>query len=214
MAEPHDYFKRHQNEGWLIAHIEFLLSEAKIEMSSSSVLYAAFETRNLIEKICYDLIRMSANETEWEEIERTAKGRNGIDKANSKYKSLKLKIQTFSEQVARMATLPIKALNYSIADDFVNRLADYIHTYTRTQADMNFASDFIQNGILLVEESLKFIKNYFTIQKGEYVYGIIKPKTLTDSYKTEFESWKSSTSTDTEALYSRLVEINKTEPLN
>jgi hypothetical protein len=213
MAEPYDYFKRHQNEGWLIAHIEFLLSEAKIEMSTSSVLYAAFESRNLIEKICYDLIRMSANETEWEEIERTAKGRYGIDKANSKYKSLKLKTQTFSEQVARIVILPIKALNYSIADDYVNKLADYIHTYTRTQTEMNFASDFIQEGILLVEESLKFIKSYFTVQNGEYVYGIIKPKTLTNSFVTEFENWKSSTSTDTEALYCRLVEINKTEPL-
>jgi len=214
MEETHNYFKRHQNEGWLIAQIEFLLSEAKTESSTSSVLYSTFEARNLIEKISYDLIRMSVNESEWSEIEKMAKGRNGIDKTNSKYKALRFKLQTFSEQIANIANLPVKTFNHDLADSFVNRLADYIHTYIREQKDMNYASDFIQNGITLVEESLNFVKNYFTIQNGKYVYGILKPKTLTGLYKIEFENWKNSTSTDTAALYGRLLEIYKKEPFN
>lgn len=209
MAEKYDYFKRIQGVSWLIAHIETLITEAKTESSTSSVLYAAFEMRNLIEKICYDLILMSSNITEWEEIKRTAKGKQGIHRSNAKYKLLKYRFQTFSEAIGRLANLSIKAFDYTKAEELENDLGEYVHTYTRTQANMNFASDFIQEGLTKIEESLKFIKDYFVKENGNNVFGILNFSTLTGDFKTEFDNWKIGTSTDTEALFNKLVEINK-----
>jgi len=213
MAETYDYFKRIQSPSWLITHIETLITEAKTESSTSSVLYASFEIRNLIEKICYDLILMSTNKNEWEEIEKTAKGKQGIRRSNDNYKSLKYRFQTFSEAIGKLANLPIKAFDYKKAEELENDLGEYVHTYTRSQSDMNFESDFIQNGLKKVEESLQFVKSYFIQENGNNVFGILNFSTLTGDYKTEFDNWKTGVSTDTVKLYNRLVEIYKKEPL-
>jgi hypothetical protein len=213
MPELYDYHGRIQNESWLITHIQTLIFEARLESSTSSVLYAAFETRNLIEKICYDLILMSSYKTEWDEIKKTVKGKKGIRRNNDKYKTLKYKVQTFSSTIARLPGLPIKPFDYTKAVDLENDLGEYVHTYTRTQEEMNFASDFIQDGIVKIEEALNFILSYFVKQNQEYIFGTLNFSTLTEAYKTEFENWKKDLSTDTEALFNRLLEINKLDPI-
>lgn len=169
--------------------------------------------RNLIERICYNLIMMPSNKTEWEEIEKTAKGKQGIRRSNDKYKILKYRFQTFSEAIGRLANLPIKAFDYKKAEELENDLGEYVHSYTRTQRDMNYGSDFIQNGLEKIEESLKFVKSYFIQKDGNNVYGILNFSTLTGDLKTEFDKWKKETSTDIGALYKRLEEINK-KPTN
>lgn len=213
MAEIYDYHKRIQRESWLIAHIETLIREAKIHSNASFVLYASFEIRNLIEKISYNLILMSSNKTEWEEIETSAKGKQGIRRSNDKYKSLKYRFQTFSEAIGRLAHLPIKAFDYKKAEELENDLGEYVHTYTRSQSDMNFDSDFIKNGLKKVEESLQFVKSYFVQQNGNNVFGILNFSTLTGEYKTEFDNWKAGVSTDTDGLYLKLTEIHNSNPL-
>lgn len=213
MAETYNYHKRIQNESWLIVHIETLISEAKKNNNSSFVLYAAFEIRNLIEKISYNLLIMSANKSEWEVIEKTAKDKQGIRRSNDKYKALKYRFQTFSEAIGKLADLPIKAFDYKKAEELENDLGEYVHTYTRSQSDMNFDSDFIKNGIKKVEESLQFVRSYFVKDNENYVFGCLNFSTLTGAYKTEFDNWKSGATTDRENLYNKLVEINRINPI-
>lgn len=213
MTELYEYHKRVQNESWLITHIETLLKEAELEQSTTSVLYAAFEARNLIEKICFDLLLMSTSKTEWPEIHETAKGKHGIRRSNDKYKSLRSRFQSFSAVLGRLAGLTLKVFDFKKAGELENDLAEYVHTYTRPQHDMNYASEFIQNGINKIQESLIFIRSYFTIENGCYTYGIVNFSTLPDEFRKEFEIWKIGTSDDTESLYLRLKTLNDKNPL-
>jgi hypothetical protein len=186
MAEIYDYHKRIQSESWLIVHIETLIKEAKANSNSSFVLYAALEIRNLIEKISYDIILLSTDTNKWSEIEKSAKIIHGIDNVNDTYKTLNYKFQTFSEAISKLADLPAKVFDYNKSDLLKKKLGEYVHIYTKKQTDLNFGSEFIKNGILIIEESLDFIKNYFTKKDNFYEYAILKISTLPDEYKSEF----------------------------
>ena len=173
MAETYDYFKRVQSPSWLIKHIETLINEAQTKKSTSFVLYAAFEIRNLIEMISYELILMSSEKALWDEIEKTAKGKQGIRKSNNEYKTLKYRYQAFSEALGKLANLNIKAFDYKKAEELENHLGEYVHTYTYSQANMDFDSVFIQNGLIKVEESLTFVKSYFVQDNDNYNFGVL-----------------------------------------
>ena len=213
MTIIYDYHKREQTPSWLLAHINTLLREAISNNNSSFILYAAFEIRNLIEKISFDIIYMSTSGTERAKIESIAKGKQGIRRSNSEYKALKYRYQTFSEAIAKVAGLPIKAFDYKKAETFETELGEYVHSYTRNQEDFNFSSEFIQNGVLKIKEAVKFIEEYFVKINGDGVFGVLNFSTLTGEYRTEFETWKCSVDTDCDALYERLRVIHERDPL-
>jgi hypothetical protein len=203
--------KREPISSWLLKHIESLIFN--YDDNVSTVLYAAFEARNLLEKIEYDLIKMSNDPSEWETIKDIARGKLGIDKANKTYKTLKYRYSSFSEALSKVdLEFDLKLFDYKGCDYYQSELSQYIHIYYREPEEMSYESEFIQNGISLIKEVVDFIKNYWTKDKDDnYVFGTVMFNTLNGSIKDEFEKWKNSVSEDTEGLYQKLKEINEKE---
>lgn len=209
MSQTYDYHFRHPSQSWLLMHITVLLEEATKYKNSSLVLYAAFEARSLLEKIEFDILLMSVEESEHENLRSMASGKNGINKTNNQYKTLRYRYQTFSEALTKVILdQPLRVFDYSKSGRFQVALSDYIHIYTRPDDEFKFTSAFIQTGIQLCKEVVAYIKSYFVKVNDEYLFGILNFKSLNDPMKIEFEAWKKDVTEDTESLYLRLKKIN------
>lgn len=212
MGQTYDYHKREPYNSWLMKHCEVLLEEASKYSNASLVLYATLEARNLLEKTEFDLMLMSTDRGEWQELANMAKGKHGLTKSNNKYKALKYRYQTFSEALVKVILdFELKVYDYKTSENLQTELSEYLHTYTRTPEEMEFSSDFIQNGISLVNKTLEFVKSYYVKKDDGYVFGLLNFSTLNGSMKKEFELWKKDVSEDTDGLYRRLKEINDKE---
>jgi hypothetical protein len=209
--KPHE---RSLNSSWLIAQINRLIGSAKNFSDSSLVIYAALETRNLFERLEYELLGMAAKGTETEEFLKGIRGRTGIQQTNKKYKVLKYRYQSFSS-AATKAIFEGGALNkfdYKRSEQYCGELSQYIHTYSRMPEDMLFSSDFIRSGIELVEECINYLMTeFFEIIDGGLTYGVFDFNTLTPSVRQEFENWLNGVDENEEELLKRLSDINNRE---
>jgi hypothetical protein len=209
--EMYYYHNRVHHESWLLMHIDVLLTEAKKNQNVSFILYACLECRNLLEKIEFDLILMSTNEKSWQDLIVKMKVKGGIQNANKELKTLKYRLQTFSECISKVSDLPVKAYDYKRSEELQKGLSDYVHIYTRTQDELTFGSEFINNGIEKIEETKTFIKSFFVKSDDSYTYGVLNFETLKGGkFFDEFTKWRNSVDTDTDALYERLKRINDT----
>ncbi|MEQ9168248.1 MAG: hypothetical protein RLO12_18460 [Fulvivirga sp.] len=212
MGQIYDYHKREPHNSWQLKHCEVLLEEAAKYSNTSLVIYAALEARNLLEKTEFDLMLMSTEQTEWETLSLMARGKYGLTKSNSKYKALKYRYQTFSEAITKVIlNFELKVYDYKASEILQNKLAEYVHIYTRTPEELKYTSNFIKSGINNVKDTIAFIKSYYVVHENEYLFGILNFSTLSGSMKDEFEKWKSAVSEDTNALYERLKKINDEE---
>jgi hypothetical protein len=212
MNLAYDYHKREPHNSWQLKHCDVLLEEAEKNSNTSLVLYATLEARNLLEKTEFDLMLMSTDKGEWETLSQMARGKYGLSKSNNKYKALKYRYQTFSEALIKVILdFELKVYDYKSSEMLQTELAEYIHIYTRTPNELDYKSEFIQNGIALVKKTLEFVKNYYVKKDDGYVFGLLNFSTLSGSIKEEFEKWKADISEDTEGLFNRLKEINDKE---
>lgn len=86
---------------WLLAQIQLLFHSAKIFSDSSLVIYAALETRNIFERLEFELLAIEAKGTETEEFLREIRGKTGIQQTNKKFKILKYRYQSFSSATTK-----------------------------------------------------------------------------------------------------------------
>lgn len=213
MAEfkPHE---RSLDPVWLIEQIKLLIHYAKNLNDSSFVIYAALETRNLFERIEFELLAMAAKGTDTENFLRGIRGKTGIKKTNDEYKILKFRYQSFSSAVTK-AIFEGGSLNkfdYKKSEEFCSKLSQYIHTYSRLPEDIIFESEFISSGISLIEECINyFMEEFFEIINGYITYGVFDFETLTPSVKMEFDKWLIGVDENEEDLIKRLTEINNRE---
>lgn len=209
MGKKYDYHQREPHASWQLLHIDVLLEEATKHENVSFVFYAALEARNILEQTEFELILMSVDKSEWGNVVALAKGKSGLERGNQKYKALKYKYQSFSEALTKVIMdFSLKIYDYKLSDKLQGLLADYIHIYTRTPEELKFNSEYIQKGILLIKETVAFIKSYFVKQDDGYIFGLLNFGTLSKTMQDEFERWKNSVSEDTEGLYQRLKKIN------
>lgn len=206
--------KRLVGPNWLMAQIKLLIHSAKMLSNSSFVLYAALETRNLIELIEFDLLDISAKGTDSESFLMEIRGKTGIQQMNKKYKTLKYRYQSFSSAATQaiFEEGSLKKFDFKKSENFCNELSQYIHTYSRRPDEMVFGSEFINQGIALVEDCLNYlISDFFEIIDGHLIYGVFNFNTLTQSVKNEFDKWLNCVDENEDALLQRLIEINKNE---
>lgn len=209
-----DTNKRSLEPNWLIEQIKLLIYSAKVLSNSSLVIYAALETRNLFERIEFELLASAVKEIQTEEFLRDIRGKNGIDQANKKYKNLKYRYQSFSSAATKAIFDEGCLMKYDLkkSDQFCNNLAQYIHAYTQNPEDMVFGSHFINSGIELIEKSIDYlIAEFFVIIDGGLTYGVFDFQSFPPSVKKEFENWLKAVDEDEEALIKRLIEINNRE---
>jgi hypothetical protein len=211
MMEEYSPHKRNQNLSWSINQIKVLFNQAKRDNSATWIIYAALECRIIIERIEFELIVMAAHNSldlTWQDLITEYKG---IQKVNAKYKALKFRYQTFMEAFSKVL-IPnhsIKAFDFKGAEDFQEKLSQYIHIYTRKTEELQYDSEFIQTGIKLIEETLSYLENMFTIQNDNYVFGVLDFSSLKNGFEIEFQQWLKSVDENIEALIDRLRVIAK-----
>jgi hypothetical protein len=209
---PFNPYKREHNLHWAVLQLRTLLSNAIEQKSSTYISYAALEGRMIIERVEFDILVMAAHEsvnTDWQDL---IEKQNGIQKVNSKYKALRFKYQTFTEAFSKVIfdDLPVKPFEFRKAEDFQSKLSQYIHIYTRTSEEIKFESEYMQNGIKLIEETISFLENMFTIRDKSYIFGVLNFASLKNGFEVEFKNWLNTLDEDVEGLIQRLRIITNT----
>jgi hypothetical protein len=185
---------RFQNVNWSLITIENLLMQSKESKNSTLVIYAAVESRHMLERIEFANIVMCANSKFTAEDFENIKKYHGIQKANREFNALKFKYQTFSESFSK-AVKPDVSLNiydYKKAEEIKGKLSQYIHIYSRSDQELEFESSFIQSGFKEIKSAIDFIKNYVSFESSGCYYGILDFMTIEEPMKSEFISWLNS----------------------
>ncbi len=209
MKKQYDFKIRFQNISWSFITIENLLKQSKETKNASLLIYAAFESRHILERIEFEIIVTSANSEFTIDDFENIKKHHGIQKANKEFNSLKFKYQTFSESFSKAIRpdLNIKVYDYKKAEEIKRELSQYLHIYSRTQEELEFESAFIQSGFLVIQSSIDFLKNYISLECDGYRFGILNFMTIAHPIKSEFTSWLSSSEQNNDKLTERLIQI-------
>lgn len=205
---------RTPDANWFLAQIDLLVRSAKEFKDSSLVIYAALETRNLLERIEFELLAMATIGSNSEKFIEDIRGKTGIHKMNKKYHSLKYRYQSFSSAATRAIfdVGALKPFSYKTSEKYCSELSQYIHSYSRFPEELIFGSTFIESGIKLIEDAVSYLKtNYFVNHEGGFIYGTFDFNSLTPSVQEEFNKWLNGTDMDEEALFQRLSYINEVE---
>lgn len=205
---PHN---RKQNLSWSIIQIKVLLNQTERDKSSTFLSYAALECRIIIERLELAPLVMAASSLKDESWKEELEKFKGIQKLNSKLKSLRFRYQSFTAAFAEAVfeNCPLIPFDYKTAEDLQSKLAKYIHVYNKADEDFIFSSKFIKEGIKTIKEALYFLENSCANQDGSYSQGIIDFKTLSPEMKNEFNDWVSRKDKDVAALTKRLNEIRE-----
>lgn len=216
-----DFSKREQRIQWLLAFTKKLLEKAVDAQNASLIIYAALECRNMLEKIEFDLLLVTNDNKDRNELVEVAKGKRGLSKANNDYKTLKYKYQVFFSAFmeAFQFPLPIKPFDFKQSEQIQASLGDYVHIYTKLTPDFDFNSKFVNDGLALISDAIHFIED-FCLKEDEnggtsITYGGLKLSSMPLEMAKLYDNWKNSAGTGVEAerqLREQIETIIKNEP--
>jgi hypothetical protein len=198
--------KRLQDPLYLTINAEILKSGAIATKNSSAIIYACVDLRTSLELIEFIILLGSVSEELRPEIVELGKTKNGIDKANKKIKSLKEKFQLFYQALCETANISGRRFDYKKSDDLQFALSKYLHSFIRHPLEINFESIFMQDALILIDETIKFILDYISYETGEMKIQCINVNKIPSEDKLLLEEWKSSTRMTYEQLKERLSE--------
>ncbi len=209
MNNLYNFRMRVQNLSWSFTTIENLLKQSKESKNATLVIYAAMESRHILERIEFENIVMSANSRFTINNFDNIKKHHGIQKANKEFNALKFKYQTFSESFSKAVRpdLNLKLYDYKKAEDIKGKLSQYIHIYSRTDQELEFESSFIQSGFIEIQSAIDFLKSYVSTDNNGYYYGILDFMTIAEPMKNEFLTWLNSSEQNNDDLTQRLIKI-------
>lgn len=175
MKYTHEASKRKHNVAWILFQTVDLLQKAVRLRDVSKVLYASLEARTLLEMISVSKLLCSVPAHERDELRGVMKPKNGIEKSNSKNKSLNLKLQEFMEVLSEVESFPASfpIFKFSECKDIQTRLSQYVHSYTRLESEVVFDSNYIQNGVTVINEAIEFAKLNLVDNSEKQTYYII-----------------------------------------
>ena len=182
--------QRYHEVVWMLIHSEDLEKKAKRQFDTSKVLYCCLEIRNALEMVDFHLIIASVPNSEQDAIAEIAKNYHGNDRVNNKLKSLKEKTQKFYECVCDELNIPGKFYDYKKSNLLKTQLSQYIHTYTRKPAEMEFNNPFIKSAFPIINEAREFIKNSLISDGESLIVQNIDYASLSTEDKELFQQWK------------------------
>jgi len=202
---------RKQNLSWSIIQIKLLLNQVEKQKSSTILSYAALECRIIIERLELTPLVMAASSLENDSWMNEIEQYKGIQRVNSRLKSLRFRYQTFTAAFsdAMVENCPLVPFDFTKAEDLQSRLAKYLHVYNKSDDDFLFGSEFVQEGINIVKETLEFLENSCAKDADSYVQGIIDFETVSPEIKNEFNDWVKRKDEDVIALTNRLIKIRE-----
>lgn len=151
--QPYHPYHRQEIATWLLSHIDTLLGNAVTFRDSSMVIYACFEMRNFIEKLEFYIIAAALTE---EERQKEFKGLTRMAALSKAFgKVIQEKAHTYIRFINALCIAkpvpfsPLGRYDFKILNRFKLELNAYCHLYSRMQNELEFDSDFIQNGLAL-----------------------------------------------------------------
>jgi len=154
---------------YLIRQTEELLKFAKQHKNSSALIYACLESRIAIEWIDLYLILASVDEKEYRKILDESKPKNGIDKLNNKYKTLKEKYQLFFQALNELLNVKSSYYDFKKSKALQNSLSTYIHSYYMLEDEIHYDSKEMQSFFPLIKDVHNFIKKSLNYDGKEYI---------------------------------------------
>lgn len=198
--------KRLQDPYYLTINAEVLKVGAIATENSSALIYACVDLRTSLELIEFIILLGSVSQELRPEIIELGKTKNGIDKANKRIKSLKEKFQFFYQAVCEIAKVSGKKFDFKKSDDLQFALSKYLHSFIRHPLDINFNSEFMQSAIPLIDDTIKFIRDYISYDNSEMKIQCIDINSIPLEDKMLLEEWKNSSKMTYEELKERLSE--------
>lgn len=209
MAQDYDFTQRWQNIAWYIETIDVLIQNANVKKCPSFLIYACLESRNLIERIEFEMILMTANESLSTLDFEIIKNRHGIQKANKMFNALKRRYQLFTESYVKAigSELKTKAYEYNMAEKIKTDLSQYIHIYSRTDQELCFDSQFIKDGFSLIVKTTDFVREYVKPTTDGFILCVLDFHSLREPVKSELKAWVSGNEKSNVGLTERLLRI-------
>ena len=164
-------YKRLEIATWLYAHIKTLLQSAVGHQDSTMVIYACFETRNFLEKLEFFIIAAALTEEERIKNLKDLEKMWGLSTAFGKIIQEKAHTYiTFMNALCKAKSVPFRPLghfDFKSSNRFKLELNAYCHLYSRLQPDLEFDSEFIQEGIKLPERVFDHLKEKKVLDEVE-----------------------------------------------
>lgn len=209
--EKFNPYIRRQNLSWSIFQIKMLINEIIKNKSSSFISYAALECRIIIERLEFAPLVMAASSLEDESWKIEVERYKGIQKLNSKIKTLRYRYQTFTTAFSEaiFENISLIPFDYKKAEDLQGDLAKYIHIYTKADEDFKYDSVYVKDGIKLLDKALDFLENSCSVNNGAYFQGALDINSLSKEMRNEFNDWVNRKDEDIIALTERLTKIRE-----
>lgn len=175
---------------YLIRQAEELLKIAQKNKNSSALIYACLESRIALEWMDLYLILASVDENEYRKILDESKPKNGIDKLNNKYKTLKEKYQLFFLALNELLDIKSSYYDFKKSKELQNKLSTYIHSYYMLEDEINFDSEIMQNVFPLVKEVHDFIKTSLNYDGKSYTIIGLQINSMPENDRLILKEWK------------------------
>jgi hypothetical protein len=144
---------------WLIKKIEQLREESKMEKDSSKLIYACFESRNLLENLEFHFVYPAFSEGERPEVLKSIRKADGIRKTFEKIEKNSHDYQIFLKALCLALNMtPPPYYNFKTSQQLKSSVNDYCHIYAISNKELTFGSDYIKTGFKRIEEILIFLK--------------------------------------------------------
>ncbi|MFL5762931.1 MAG: hypothetical protein ACJ77K_03245 [Bacteroidia bacterium] len=203
MGREYNPIVRIHDPAYLTVHSKVMKEMGMEHKSSSSLIYACLDLRGALELIEYGILLASVDFQMRQRISELTAPKNGLEVANKELKSLKSKFQYFYQAVCEICNVPGTYFDMKKSRDLQYRLSQYLHTYTRTQEEITFGSEFMNAAAVVIDETLKFIDD--SLRDGEsYTLQCIEIAKIPAEDKLLLEEWKNSTKMTYEELKERL----------
>ncbi len=206
--------KRIHDPAYYCHHVSEMKKLAIRGTNSNAIIYCMVDLRTALELTEYTILLASVGEELRQEISELTKAKNGIDAANKKLKTLKEKYQMFYQAVCEVIGLKGKFYDTKKSDDLQYRVSAYLHPYYRTQIEIDFGSDFMNDGLALIDETIAFIKDSLMFDGSSYSIQNIEKAKIPPEDQLIFEEWKNSVKMTYEELKGLLRETAKNRRAN
>lgn len=187
-----DYYanRRLNDPAYLMKHVDELMKIAREHQNSSSLIYACLDSRIALEYIDLYLILASADDDERTGILEASKPKNGIDRLNNKYKTLKKKYQVFFQVASEIRGVKWNRHDFNKSKDLQHRLSTYIHSYYMSESDIDFNSKIMQAVFPLIQEVQALIKYSLNYNGEQYQIISVVTSTIPQEDRSLLIEWK------------------------
>lgn len=144
---------------WQMAYILTLLDYSSAKQDASVLIHACLESRNLLEKIEFDLVQAAMSPSQRKQYLKEMSRMDGTKNVFAKLEKSFHDYQTYLKALCKAYDFRIQPsdFNIKISRRYKTELNDYCHLYSKSDEDIVWGSSFLTEGDRKCREILKYI---------------------------------------------------------